>query len=265
MKKVSIIIPAYNEEKRIGKTLECYDSYFKNLKKEKKLDSEIIIVINGATDSTEEIVKKYSKKNKEIKYLNFKQGGKGFAVIQGFREALKGKSDLIGFVDADMATPPEAFYDLIRNIRNFDGVIANRWDKRSKIKTRQTLLRRFVSRGYNLIVRTLFFFPYRDTQCGAKLFKRDVLERNIDKLMSSNMNFDVALLFCLKKEENAKIKSIPTIWNDKKESKVNLKRTPIKMLLSAIRLRIIHSPFKFVVMVYRRLPKWLQLDLRLYN
>ncbi len=265
MKKVSIIIPAYNEEKRIKKTLEHYNSYFKNLKKEKKLDFEIIIVISGTTDKTEEIVKKYSKKNKEIKYLNFKQGGKGFAIIQGFKEALKGKSDLIGFVDADMATPPEAFYDLIRNIRNFDGVIANRWDKRSKIKTRQTLLRRFVSRGYNLIVRTLFLFPYRDTQCGAKLFKRGILERNINKLISSDMNFDVALLFCLKGEENAKIKSIPTIWNDKKESKVNLKRTPIKMLLSAMRLRLIHSPFKFIIRAYRKLPKWLQLDLKLYK
>ena len=265
MKKVSIIIPAYNEEKRIENTLDSYNSYFKNLKKEKKLDFEIIVVINGTTDKTEEIVKKYFKKNNAIRYLNFKQGGKGFAIIQGFKKALSGKSDLIGFADADMATPPEAFYDLIKNIRNFDGVIANRWDKKSMIRTKQTILRRFVSRGYNLIVRTLFLFPYKDTQCGAKLFKRDVLEKNIDKLMSSNMNFDVALLFCLKKEENAKIRSIPTIWNDKKESKVNLKRTPIKMLLSAIRLRLIHSPFKFIIRAYRKLPIGLQLDLRLYK
>ena len=78
---ISIIIPAHNEEKRIKETLEAYCSFFNELKQKNILNSEIIIVINNTTDKTEEIVKKYSNRYKEIKYLNFKQGGKGFALL----------------------------------------------------------------------------------------------------------------------------------------------------------------------------------------
>lgn len=254
---ISVIIPAYNEEKRIGKTLAAYGEFFEQKKKRKEInDFEILIVINNTKDRTEEVVKTFSKKYKEIRYLNFKLGGKGFAIIEGFKEALKNKENkLIGFVDGDLSTPPEAFYDLIKRLDGYDGIIANRWDKRSIIAAKQSTLRRFVSRGYNLIIRSLFLFSYPDTQCGAKIFKREVLERNIHKLVTSNWGFDVALLFCLKKEEHARIRSVPTTWNDSKESHIDIKRTPVLMFLSAIRLRLIHSPLKFVVRFYRKIPK----------
>ncbi len=256
---ISIVIPAHNEEKRIRRMLENYGRFFEEKKKEKNItDFEILIVINNTKDKTEEIVKESSKKYREIKYLNFKQGGKGFAIIEGFKDALKRGNELIGFVDADMSTPPEAFYDLIKKIDGYDGIIADRWDKRSRIK-KQSLFRRFISRGYNFIVRTLFLLNYSDTQCGAKLFKRRILEKNMNKIISSQWNFDVALLFCLKKESNARIKSIPTIWNDETGSKINLKRTPVLMFVSSIRLRLIHSPFKFIVKAYRKLPERLKI------
>jgi glycosyltransferase involved in cell wall biosynthesis len=257
---ISIVIPAHNEEKRIGKTLETYGKFFSDKKKEKEIkDFEIIVVINNTQDKTEETVKEFSKKYKEIRYLNFKTGGKGFAIIEGFKDALKRNNELIGFVDADMATPPEAFYDMIKNIKNYDGIITDRWDKKSKIIPRQSLFRRFISRGYNIIVRTLFLMPFRDTQCGAKVFRRKILEGNIYKIISSQWNFDVALLFCLKKEANARIKSTPTLWHDEKGSKVNLKKTPIMMFISLVRLRLLHSPFKFIVRAYRKLPEKLKI------
>ncbi|MDP2925985.1 MAG: glycosyltransferase [Nanoarchaeota archaeon] len=255
MVRVCIVIPAYNEEQRIGKTLEGYASFFSEKKKNKFLDFEILVVINNTQDRTEEIVKSYSKKYKEINYLNFLQGGKGFAIIEGFKYAVEKRFELIGFVDADMATPPEAFNDLILHIKNFDGVIPNRWDKRSNIKTKQTILRRILSRGFNVIVRSLFLFSHRDTQCGAKLFKRELLINIIPKLGSSlKWSFDVDLLF-YSRRAGARIKSIPTTWEDKTNSTVNLRRTPITMFLSVIRLRIIHSPFRFVVRLYRKLPE----------
>jgi glycosyltransferase involved in cell wall biosynthesis len=258
---ISIVIPAYNEEKRIGKILEFYGGFFNQKKKERKIDDfEIIVVINNTKDSTESIVKGFSKKYKEIRYLNFSHGGKGFAIVQGFKDALKRNNKLIGFVDADMATPPEAFYDLIKNIRNYDGIIADRWHKKSVIFPRQSFFRRLISRIYNLIIRTLFLFSFRDTQCGAKLFKREILEKNIDKVVSSQWNFDIALLFCLRKEDNARIKSIPTVWHNDENSKVNLRKTPLRMFASSVRLRLIHSPFKFIVRAYRKLPKNLKLN-----
>jgi glycosyltransferase involved in cell wall biosynthesis len=147
---ISIVVPAYNEERRIRRMLEGYGGFFAEKKKKKEIENfEIIVVINNTKDRTEEVVKEFSKKYKEIRYLNFKQGGKGFAIIEGFKDALRRDNKLIGFVDADMATPPEAFYDLIRVLkenRGIDGVLANRWDKRSNIKMKQNFIRRFVSR-----------------------------------------------------------------------------------------------------------------------
>ncbi len=254
---ISIIIPAYNEEKRIGRTLEEYGRFFSDKKRNKEIKNfEILVVINGTQDKTEEIVKEFSKKYSEIKYLNFKRDGKGFAIIEGFKDALKRESQLIGFVDADMATPPNAFYDLIKNIGNCQGVIANRLDKRSKIGSR-SFLREVLSRGFNLIVRILFLFNYRDTQCGAKLFKRELIREIAPKLGSSEWSFDVDLLFYARREK-ARIKSIPTMWIDKRGSSINFKKIPLTMLLSVIRLRLIHSPFNLIVRFYRMLPKRLK-------
>ncbi|MEK6820451.1 MAG: glycosyltransferase [Nanoarchaeota archaeon] len=250
--KVSIIMPAYNEEKRIGRTLEEYISFFRKLKEEGITDFEIVAVLNACRDNTRGVVKNFSRKYREIRYLDFERGGKGFAITEGFRDALKRGSELIGFVDADMATPPGAFYDLIGNISGYNGVIANRWDKRSRIETKQPLLRRIMSRGYNFIVRSLFLLPHRDTQCGAKVFRRELIEKILPKLGSSEWGYDVDLLFYARKE-GARIKSIPTIWNDQKGSKIDVKKTPLKMFLSAVRLRLLHSPFRFIVRVYRKL------------
>src|SRR3990167_3577212 len=127
---LSIIIPAYNEEERIPKTLNSYLDYLKG-----KINFEILVIINGCTDNTLEVVKKIAQKNKEIKYVDIgKVASKGIAVTEGFKLA---DSELIGFVDADLATPPNAFYDLVKNIWDYDAVIASRWMKNSKIKKLQ--------------------------------------------------------------------------------------------------------------------------------
>jgi len=151
MQNLSIVIPAYNEEKRIGETLKSYSDYFDKLSKKEKFRYEILVVINNTKDNTEGVVKSYKKKNKNIRYLNFKQGGKGFAVIEGFKDALTRKNDLIGFVDADLATPPNAFYGLVKHLGSYDGIIASRWHPKSLIKTKQTLLRKITSNGFNFL------------------------------------------------------------------------------------------------------------------
>jgi len=263
MKRISIIIPAHNEEERLKKykILESYLDFFRRLRKEKKLDFEIVIVLNACTDKTRQVVEDVIRKKKafrEIRILEFKEAGKGFAITRGFKDALKRKNDLIGFVDADHSTPAKAFYDLVKKIGRYDGVIADRWSKRSKIRIKQPLIRRILSRGYNLMVRLMFHLSFRDTQCGAKLFKREILEKRIHLMKSSQWGYDVALLFCLKKG-GAKIKAVPTIWNDAKKSKVDIIKTLLKMFISLIRLRLMHSPFKFIVRLYNRLPEKLKI------
>jgi glycosyltransferase involved in cell wall biosynthesis len=237
MKKLSIIIPAYNEEKRIGKTLKEYGKYFENLKKKGKLDFEIVVVINNTTDKTEEVVKDAKNKYPEIRHLNFEQGGKGFAIIQGYKNALKRKNDLIGFVDADMSTKPNAYYELVKNIYSFDGIIASRRMKESVIE--KSLKRTIISLTFNSIVRFLFRFPYKDTQCGAKLTTRTALESIIGQLTQPDWLFDIDYLYHLKNNE-FNIREFPTVWEDKEGSKItNIFKTSWEMFLGLFKLRFI--------------------------
>src|SRR3989344_1564129 len=236
---VAIIMPAYNEEKRIGKTLEAYSTYFEN----SWINYEILVVINNTKDRTEEIVKGFAKKNKKIKYLTLAKGGKGYAITEGWKDALKRDFDLIGFVDADMATPPEAFHQLIKNINGYDGTIADRRLKESIIEPRQKIKRRITSSVFNFLVRALYFFPYRDTQCGAKIFKSEALRKVVYNMGMTKWAFDVELLYLFHKE-GFKIKPVKTIWKDMDFSKIDLRKSSVQMFFAVMQLRIIKSHFK---------------------
>ena len=252
--KVSIIIPAHNEEKRIGKTLDEYGKFFSE---KKNFDFEIIVVLNACKDKTRDVVKKYEKKYPLIKHLEFERGGKGFAIIKGFEEALSTESKLIGFVDADMATSPEDFYDLIENLGNADGIIASRWKKGAK--QNYNLIRKITSRGFNFIARSFFLLPYADTQCGAKIFRRDVGEKIIKKIKITEWAFDVNLLYEAKKQK-FKIKEHPTNWLNREKSKVRVMGVTLQMFFALIRLRLIHSPFNFVVSAYDKIPSSVKIN-----
>jgi len=155
-----------------------------------------------------------------------------------------------------MATPPEAFYALINAIGKNDGVIASRWLKESQIKTEQTMLRKITSRGFNFLTRSILFLPYKDTQCGAKLFRNGALKKVIKNIGVTEWAFDIDLLYKLNRN-GAKIKEVPTIWEDQSGSKINLKKVPFQMFSSIIRLRLIYSPFRFIVRLYNKFPeKW---------
>lgn len=247
---LSIIIPAHNEEKRIKETLEEYSEFFSK----KKIDFEILIVLNACKDKTLDVVKNAEKKYKEIRHIEFKEAGKGFAIIEGFKDSIRKNRDLIGFVDADMATPPESFFDLYAKIDEVDGVIASRWIKGSRIAIKQSLLRKLMSSGFNFLVRSILFMPYRDTQCGAKLFRKKALESVVDEVGITRWAFDIDLLFRLRKK-GFRIIEIPTVWNDRKGSKLNLKKVPFQMFSAIIRLRLIYSPFNFIVRLYNKLPE----------
>ena len=244
MKKVTILIPAYNEEKRIGKTLEDYVKFFDS---KMKGEYEIFIILNGCRDNTLDVVKKYSKKFSSIRYIEIKEAvGKGGALIDGFKLA---DGELIGFVDADDATPPNAFYDLIININGYDGVIASRWIKGAKIGKKQPLSRRIASRGFNIMVRTLFGIKLRDTQCGCKLFTKRAVKKVVNDLGITRWAFDIDLLYQMERN-GFRVKEIPTEWNEPGDSHLNLKKAAYEMFLSGVRLRLIYSPFKFIVKIY---------------
>lgn len=257
--KIGIIIPAYNEEKRIGKTLEEYSKYFGKKKNE---EYSILVVINNTKDDTENVVKNEIKKYKIISYINLKNGGKGYAVTEGFKYFIKKKYNYIGFVDADLSTSPNEFNNLIINIKDNCAIIGNRWSKKSKILKKQTYIRRIASRIFNLIVKLLFFINYQDTQCGAKVFRTNELEKIVPKIFITQWAFDVNLLYLYKKQ-GLKVIEFPTVWEDKDFSKVNTIRTSAKMFFGILRLRLIYSPFKIIVKAYDLLPESFKLNHRI--
>ncbi len=257
--KIGIIIPAHNEEKRIGKKLEIYSPYFAKKSKTDKNNYSILVVINKTEDGTEQIVKNFIKKAKNVSYIKFKKGGKGFAVTEGFKHFISKNFDMAGFVDADLATSPDAFYDLVKNIDGYSGIIGNRWSRKSKIYKKQSVLRRSASRIYNFLIRIMFWMKYSDTQCGAKLFKIEELKKIVNKIFITQWAFDINILY-LCKITGLRILEFPTTWADDGNTTVDTIRASIKMFSGTLRLRLIYSPFRFVVRAYDKLPRILKLN-----
>jgi glycosyltransferase involved in cell wall biosynthesis len=238
--KISVVVPAYNEEKRIGKTL---DRFFKILPSWFGENFEIIVILNGCKDKTLNVIKALSEKKQNLRFKNFEQAiGKGTAIVEGFKIA---KGEYVSFVDADGATGPYDFIRVMKGVGTYDGAIASRWLGASK-KIDQPFLRKVVSRGFNLLVRTLFIMPYKDTQCGAKIIKKTAIDSIINDLGISGFAFDVELLYLLNKKRY-KIVEVPIRWKHDKHSTLNLRTSIPLMLLAVIRLRIMESPFRFII------------------
>ena len=244
MMQLSIVIPAYNEEQRLPPTLDAYLAHFSERYGEA---FELIIVVNGSTDRTDEVARDYQARFPQIKAIvEPTHTGKGGALILGFRAAIGEK---VGFSDADGSTPPSAFQDLVDRLDHEGAVIASRWLPASQVSPRQPLSRRVASRCFNLLVRVLFGLRITDTQCGAKAISREALNRVLPQLGLTQWAFDVDLLFQLRRA-GCRIVEIPTVWQDVTGSKINVPRASLEMLLAIIRLRLLYSPFSWVVTFY---------------
>lgn len=229
--KLSIIIPAYNEENRILKTLEEYHSFFT-----KKLNSqfELIITLNNCKDNTCKIVTDFkSNRGNIIVHTIPNYSGKGGAVIKGFELAI---GDLIGFVDADNSIDPENYYKLYLNIKDAKGIIASRKIKGAVIGPKRRFYQDISSHLFNMIVRFLFNFNYRDTQCGAKIFRKDVAKMLSEKCTEKGWAFDVDFLYLCKKD-NLDVIEYPIYWKDSEGSKLTLKGR-IDSLINVIKYRL---------------------------
>ncbi len=235
--RVSIVIPAYNEEKRITATLEAYNHFFAQKEHESGLAYELLVVINGTTDATKMIVEQLQKTMPALRMMDIPQGGKGLAIAHGFKDALTRPNDLIGFVDADMATAPDAFYQLIKHIDGFDGIIASRHMKGAQVSPPRAQLKRWGSIIFtNTLSRLLFGLHYYDTQCGAKLFKRPVIEKITPYLWVTQWAFDIEVLY-LCKRFGFSIKEFPTVWHDQAGGSLRPFHTGFRMLGSVFKIR----------------------------
>ena len=209
-KSVIIVIPAYNEENRIETTLHAYFDFFN---KQKKLSTTFLVVCNNCSDDTAAICKKIQRNHPELIYMDLKPGGKGFAVKQGFLKALDYRVDYIGFVDADMATTPPYFYELITKIGNHDGINASRYSSDSRIWPNRPFIKRIGGKFYDWVLRHNFHLDIRDTQCGAKLFTYKTIKDVAPFMIEKGWAFELEL-FYLCQLFDKDIIEIPTTWID---------------------------------------------------
>jgi glycosyltransferase involved in cell wall biosynthesis len=252
-----LLIPAYNEEQRIEPVLRDYAAYYQD---HYQGTFQLVVVLNGCRDNTRKVVERVACEFPSISIQEFPDPiGKGGALIEGLRLAPHG--DYIGYVDADGATSPQAFHDLVKHLDGVDCVVGSRWVKGAVLHQSQTGQRRFASRVFHLIVQGLFWMSIRDTQCGAKVMRRDAAERIHNTLTVADMAFDINLLYALK-HAGCRVVEVPTEWTDKVGSKVQLGRTSLVMLLSVLRLRLIYSPFYRWLSPFRPLEVWIYTRLR---
>jgi glycosyltransferase involved in cell wall biosynthesis len=237
---LSIIIPARDAEGEIAKTLESYAAYFSSVYDS---DFEIIVVPNDCSDNTVNIVDEYCNKYPMIRSEVYEGSiGKGGAVIEGFK---LGKGDILSFVDADGATGPAELFKLVQALGEHHVVIGSRWLPESQVLVKQRLARRAASRGFNLLVRLFFGLPFKDTQCGAKVFTKEALGDVLDKLETAKFAFDVELLFKLKKRGHG-ITEVPIVWENRPQSTLNLQWVIPEMFLAMLKVRLLESPFRWM-------------------
>ncbi len=228
---LSIIIPAYNEEKRLPKTLLDMDNYLKK----QNYEYEIIVVNDGSRDRTVERVKSLMPKIKGLKLIDNKENhGKGYVVRQGF---LKARGEIRIFSDADNSTSIDQVEKIFPWIeKGFDIIIGSRDIEGAILDPPETRLRIFLGDIFNLMVQLIVgLWGVWDTQCGFKALTAKATEDILPRCKIDRWAFDPEILVVGKKL-GYKIKEIPVHWKNDINSKVKLTST-IKMGLDLLKIR----------------------------
>jgi len=229
---LSVIIPAYNEEKRIPKTLREIDKFLSK----QNFNYEIIVVSAGSKDKTCEVVENLQSEIRNLKLICEKESkGKGFAVKRGILAA-KGKFRL--FTDADNSTPIEEIEKFWPEFKKgADIVIASREKKGAILDPPQPLFRRFVGEVFKYLRKIIVgLWGIEDTQCGFKCFKGEVAEKIFNKMKTERFAFDVEILLIAKKE-GFKIKEVPVYWKNDLQSKVKFS-SMFEMFFDLLKIRL---------------------------
>ena len=227
----SIVIPAYNEAARIGKTLaavlECVHS--------RAWPAEVIVVNDGSADSTAEIVKEFARLDPIVHLLeNPSNRGKGFSVRNGI---LAARGDIVMFTDADLSSPIEEAERLFAAINEgADIAIGSRWLEVSRQTIKQPIYRQFFGRCFNAVTRWAMGLPFADTQCGFKAFRKNAAHTVFGLQRIERWGFDPELLF-IAMRHGFVIKEVPVTWGHDERSRLSYLRDGSKMLEEILRIR----------------------------
>ena len=220
----SIVIPAYNEAGRIPATLqEVVDTV-----RQKGWSAEVIVVDDGSTDTTAEVVRQFAASAPEVRLLqNPGNRGKGFSVRSGLLQAL---GEIVMFTDADLSAPMEEAQGLFDAIANgADIAIGSRWLERTRQTIRQPLYRQFFGRCFNAVTRFVMGLPFADTQCGFKAFTRAAAQTVFQLQTIERWGFDPEILFIAFKR-GYRIKEVPVSWAHDERTRMSYLKDGIQML-----------------------------------
>ncbi|OHD67251.1 MAG: hypothetical protein A2W19_07855 [Spirochaetes bacterium RBG_16_49_21] len=227
----SIIIPAYNEEKRIEKTLRIIDQYFR----QQSIAREIIVVNDGSSDNTKAVVEKLSKEINNLTMIHYEMNrGKGYAVKQGV-EQCTGKYVL--FTDADNSTPIQECDKIFPLLKNNEVVIGSRYITDSNIEIKQPAYRILLGRVGNALIQFFLIDGIRDTQCGFKAFQHNAAKEIFSRMKINRWGFDMELL-AIAKLLGYSIKEIPVSWYNSADSRVRPLRDAFNTLKELIIIKL---------------------------
>ena len=231
---LSVVIPAYNEQWRLPTTLIDIIDYFDK----SELTYEIIVVDDGSSDETSEVVHKFERLRSQVRLIRVPTNhGKGYVVRTG---VLNAHGDRILFADADGATPFTEVDRLLHELKTgADIAIGSRaiFSEDTEVKTHWH--RKYLGRLFNFVVNTVLLPEVADTQCGFKLFSRHAAYFLFEHQTVDGFSFDVEILY-IARRAGLNVKEIPINWHNVPGSKVNLVIDASKMLLDVLRFRFLH-------------------------
>jgi dolichyl-phosphate beta-glucosyltransferase len=229
--ELSVVIPAYNEEARLGTTLERVAGWIDA----RRLEAEIVVVDDGSKDATPRIAARALEGRRGTVLGGRPNRGKGYAVRRG---ALSAKGRWVLVSDADLSTPIEE-YDVLASAartRRLDVAIGSRAVDPTRVEVRQNPVRQLMGKTFNRAMRVMTGLPFQDTQCGFKLMRRERTRPLFERMVVDRFAFDVELLF-LAVRAGLAVGEVPVVWRNAPGSKVSLVGDPANMLWDVARVR----------------------------
>jgi glycosyltransferase involved in cell wall biosynthesis len=225
------VVPAYNEGARIGATLEHIVDHLR----QQHWNAEVLVVDDGSCDNTLDIAGRFTASYPALRLLrNPGNQGKGYAVRHGMLEA---RGRILLFTDADLSSPISEAGKLFAALESgADVAIGSRWLDPSLQFQRQSLKRQVLSRAFNVFLRMVLLFPYRDTQCGFKAFTRAAASSIFPRQRIMRWGFDAEILY-LAHRLGLRVAEVPVAWGHEEGSQFHVWRDGLRMGWDALRVR----------------------------
>ncbi len=229
--ELSIVVPCYNEEQRLPRTIEQIERYLAGT----MASYELILVDDGSSDGTRKIMDAAADRNRSIRLEALPHNrGKGRALAEGVAVA-RGAEILV--TDADLSTPIEELDKLQAELRGGAGVaIASRAMKKSRVEVSQPIYRVLMGKAFNLLVQAVLLPGIWDTQCGFKLFRADVAHDAFARLTTDGFGYDPEVLYRAKRR-GVRIAEVPVIWRNSAPTKVSPIKSSLDMFRHVLRIR----------------------------